>query len=122
MTSEDPVMVYDIFACMQCIPSVARTAMSINDDANVKRISILVSSISVVVDQDVAILSTELTLELGLLPNTCDNLSLIKPEKMEPGILLQACNNGCKIATKTVDFSTSFTSSIIDNVANLTWF
>ena len=50
MTAENPVMVHNVFLGMQGIPSVARRTMPINDDADVERISVLVSGIGVVVD------------------------------------------------------------------------
>jgi hypothetical protein len=96
--------------------------LPINNDANVEWISILVSSVGVVVDQDVAVTSAELTLEWRLPPDTSDNLVFIKLEIMEPDLLFKARNDSSKITSKIANFGVSLATCIIDDVADLPWF
>jgi hypothetical protein len=95
--------------------------MPINDYADVERISILVSGIGVVVDQDITVTAAELALEWRLPPDACDNLILVELKKSEPALLLEARNDGRKIPSKIVDFCTSLTTRIVDDVTDLAW-
>jgi hypothetical protein len=95
--------------------------LPINDNADVEWISVLVSSVGVIVDQDVAITSAELTLEQRLPPDTSDNLVFVKLEIMEPGLLFKARNDSSKITSKIANFGASLATCIIDDVGDLPW-
>ena len=102
VTAEDPVMGFNIFGFMKGIPEITRCQKGVDTDSNVQRISVSISVICIIIDEDVREAPGKFSLYRRLPPKPDNLLILVQAQLMIPSrilsvLLLEICQDGRNI-------------------------
>lgn len=88
VTLEHPGVHCNVFMWLECIPTIVRMAIIVNNNTNIEGVLILITIISVVVYQDIWELLTQFDLSGRLPVQPCHNLIFIKFELVMPSFTI----------------------------------